>query len=525
MRMLLFMVAGGSAAGPGGRWQRGNYTELDRTNCWTGHGGVNIDTGPVASTFTVPSCEAHCDQTPGCHCVVMFANASAGNGVLSGCWRRSSCVPAKCVATGAFNTWLKPGSPPLPPPPPPRPPPPPPPPPPPNPLPSGGGACAAAVDCHLCGLCRGGRCVCDPEWAGSDCAHLNLQPARLHSGYPSVPATAALPSNASFTWGGAVVRSAGLYHGFFTEFLEHCPMTYGTWSTQTQIRHATSPAADGPWTPLDVAVPDAAGNPVLTQAPDGTWLLYFTSHRWRGPTRNCSGAVSAWGPPHYCKNGSDPNMQCAQGVSLAHSKTLAGPWTIQMDVVKFWATNPGAPIFRAGNGSAPASMLMAYKTATVIAGTMCRCIGALTAENWTAWPYNHFPLGAPNACIGADPHLEDPSNLWEDRRGNVHLLTHNNGWGGAAASPDFGRSWHFNFSRLSYDYEVEFEDGSKLACVKREEPKVLLGEDGQPTMLVTVCRLPDKLPNTAPCPSFPSGEPQYVTRVVMQPIGAKMSDA
>ena len=98
-----------------------------------------------------------------------------------------------------------------------------------------------------------------------------------------------------------------------------------------------------------------------------------------------------------------------------------------MDVVKFWATNPGAPIFRAANGSAPAGMLMAYKTATVVEGTMCRCIGALAAESWTAWPYDTFPLGAANACIGADPHLEDPSNLWEDRRGNVHLLTHNNG--------------------------------------------------------------------------------------------------
>ena len=61
------------------------------------------------------------------------------------------------------------------------------------------------------------------------------------------------------------MHSGGLFHGFFTEYLNHCPMTYGTWSTQTQIRHATAPASDGPWTPLDVAVPDAAGNPVLTQ--------------------------------------------------------------------------------------------------------------------------------------------------------------------------------------------------------------------------------------------------------------------
>jgi hypothetical protein len=224
---------------------RGHYTEsvhLNHTNCWSGQCGVNIDRGPVTPTFTVPSCEAHCDATPGCHCVVMFANASAGDGVLSGCWRRTSCVlPANCMSTAAaFNTFVKPGSPPLLPPPPPRPPPPPPLPPPPNPLPNGGGSCAVEADCHLCGLCHGGRCVCDPEWTGSHCAHLHLQPIRLHSGYQSVLATAVLPFNASFTWGGAVVQSGGLHHGFFTEYLNHCPMTYGTWSTQTQIRHATS---------------------------------------------------------------------------------------------------------------------------------------------------------------------------------------------------------------------------------------------------------------------------------------------
>jgi hypothetical protein len=58
---LLLPAAGGAG---------GNYTELDHTNCWTGHGGVNIDHGPVASNFTVPRCEARCDATPGCHCVV-----------------------------------------------------------------------------------------------------------------------------------------------------------------------------------------------------------------------------------------------------------------------------------------------------------------------------------------------------------------------------------------------------------------------------------------------------------------------
>ena len=67
------------------------------------------------------------------------------------------------------------------------------------------------------------------------CELLDLLPARVGSGYPTVPATTRLPSTSVFPWGGAVVQQLPqpprppLYHGFFAEYLNHCPMTYGTW--------------------------------------------------------------------------------------------------------------------------------------------------------------------------------------------------------------------------------------------------------------------------------------------------------
>ena len=411
--------------------------------------------------------------------------------------------------------------------------------------PKGGGQCNTDAQCHLCGTCTDSRCLCDAPWTGSHCAQLDLLPARAGSGYPSIPPTTQLPSNTTFTWGGAVVSGEdGLYHGFFTEYLDHCPMTYGTWSTQTQIRHATAKAADGPWVPQDIAVPDAAGNPVVSRAPDGTWLLYFTNHRWNGSTRNCTGPPASWGEPVYCKSAlpnASHNMQCNPGISLAYSRSLNGPWQLVYDVLKFWATNPGAPVFKPDG-----SMLFAYKTAAKLPDpvtnrtAILRCIGLLTAKNWSSFPYGAtrnpngtFPIApadfpiAPghhlDSCVGAAAHIEDPSNLWRDKRGTVHMLFHENGWGGAAASADDGVSWpDYNRTRVAYPYLVHFDDGSSLQCAKREEPKVLLGDEGQPQMLITVCRTMDVLPNTRPTQPFPVGEPQYVSRVIMQRINTSL---
>ena len=112
-------------------------------------------------------------------------------------------------------------------------------------------------------------------------------------------------------------------------------MTYGTWTSSTHIRHATSALPDGPWTSREVAVPPAAGNPVLTRAPDGTFLMYFTNQRWEGQQRNCSGPQASWGAPAYCTS------HCENGISLASSQSLNGPWNITYNIVKFGATNPG----------------------------------------------------------------------------------------------------------------------------------------------------------------------------------------
>ena len=93
-------------------------------------------------------------------------------------------------------------------------------------------------------------------------------------------------------------------------------------------------------------------------------------------------------------------------------------------------------------------------------------------------------------------------------------------FGVGTASADGGTRWDFNGTRVAYEYDVGYEDGSVVKCTHREEPKVLLDAEGQPTMLITQCTLPAELPNTAPTKAYPSGEAQYLTRTVMQPINS-----
>eukprot|EP01047_Picozoa_sp_COSAG01_P108055 COSAG01_NODE_37010_length_509_cov_3.070732_1_plen_137_part_10 len=136
----------------------------------------------------------------------------------------------------------------------------------------------------------------------------------------------------------------------------------------------------------------------------------------------------------------------------------------------------------------------------------------LVASSWKAWPYQRAPGTA--QCIGVGRNLEDPSNLWRDSRGAIHVLFHQGcgsstsggcsstkgaltAYGGGAGSAD-GKSWDYNLTRVAYEYDVDMDDGSVLHCSHREEPKVLLGADGQPTMLITQCTLPQALPNTVP---------------------------
>ena len=118
----------------------------------------------------------------------------------------------------------------------------------------GGAACSSDLDCSLTGTCSSsGRCDCDAAWMGPRCERLHLLPAHRSAFYPTGGHPTELPSDRPFTWGGSILKDeAGLYHLFVVEYMNHCPMTYGTWTSQSSVRHATARSASGPWEPKEL---------------------------------------------------------------------------------------------------------------------------------------------------------------------------------------------------------------------------------------------------------------------------------
>eukprot|EP00035_Acanthoeca_spectabilis_P016275 m.329381 g.329381 ORF g.329381 m.329381 type:complete len:392 (+) comp16507_c1_seq4:1159-2334(+) len=93
-----------------------NYTEYRNLNCFSGHGGINIDgsggIAPAHTNITTQECIGLCDASSNesfcpwsCQCVV-FKPADGGSG-LGTCWRRSSCTPTACPTAEGFATYVR----------------------------------------------------------------------------------------------------------------------------------------------------------------------------------------------------------------------------------------------------------------------------------------------------------------------------------------------------------------------------------------------------------------------------------
>ena len=382
-------------------------------------------------------------------------------------------------------------------------------------------ACTGLADCNFAGDCLGGVCVCDPIWRGPACMSLNLGP--IPAGTKAGPSSGIYPAGAlegrqsTWTWGAAGVRDEdGLYHWFVTQWRNHCPMTYPSFLTDTHIVHVTSERPEGPYTEQEEVVPSAAGNPVYAgQARDGTHLLYFTNYRYTGAVRNCSGAgaAGAAGPPAPEAGGlrapSPPPLPpgCkACGIHLAKSKSLrvGGQWAVEYDAAHGAAghwdncslTNPGPALLPNG------SVVMLFK--------LCRyppncprgndIFGVLASQGDDYGKITARPRQTPIINVSRSSYaasVEDPSNGWTDHRGTLHSIAHNGALGLHMASTDSGASWWWptesdgtTLVAKAYNATLSWDDGKSVAVAQREEPKVLLGSDGQPTHLINVCTKP-----------------------------------
>ena len=129
-----------------------------------------------------------------------------------------------------------------------------------------GGQCSSDEDCSLLGACSAstGKCICDPGWAGADCARADLLPHRPADGYIN---------HSAASWGGRPILFGGKWNLFATEIARRCPLIL--FMNNSMVIRATASDAAGPYTHQEVVLPMFHHNPTAVgPTPDGYFLIF-----------------------------------------------------------------------------------------------------------------------------------------------------------------------------------------------------------------------------------------------------------
>jgi hypothetical protein len=346
-------------------------------------------------------------------------------------------------------------------------------------------SCTNTSDCTLSGECVGGACVCDKPWTGERCEQLKLKPAEL-----AVPFSPARDQN-HFTWGAAPFYAVdgrvcllftwltGWADGNDTRAVPTSDTTSGSLGLACAERVA------GPYDVLqNVSFPFRPGhydaayveNAVLLRTPaeGGGYLLAYTTS-----------------PPGVARNtlnweGNGDPVTGLQYMGLAFAKDpLAGPW----ERLNRTILEPAPGGFERGIAINPAVLAFADGSLSVAyRGARDDGFGGCRMRSWRE-PCVRPPVNP----FGGDPRwvkAEDPF-AYRGPRGYImisHTFRHppyaSAGSGTKAYSLD-GVHWTWA-GYHAYNYTMVLTNGTELSFFRREEPKLLLSADGQPTALFNV---------------------------------------
>jgi hypothetical protein len=274
------------------------------------------------------------------------------------------------------------------------------------------------------------------------------------------------------------------------------------WTTKSSIWHATSAHAEGPYALSDLVAQPWAHNAMIAQTPDPQhpYALYQLGDSATDP--------SEWQP---CYNASElpvplaplppppppplpaPLRAGASGsqIYVRTAPSLAGPWTPYAGNSPLNFSFAGS-FATAVNGANPAPFFFPNGTVLVyFSANPCppgwgqkvpgnNCIFVARGESW-AGPFAALPLPVTH------PESED-AHVWQDHRGNFHLLTNVNNDHARCAEgePCGGHAWGYDgitFSNLSigaFGPYIRFANGSSWRTSYVERPQVTLGADGRP---------------------------------------------
>jgi len=342
--------------------------------------------------------------------------------------------------------------------------------------------CSDDADCQLNGICDGGRCICDAAWTSDDCSKLNLKPPKLiQAAYPPPD----LLSNTT-SWGASVLQDGDTYHMFAAEMSNGCGMQ--TWSTNSQIVHATATHPAGPYQRQSVINPPFSHNPTVSRAPDGTWVLYHIGCG-DGKTRqctDCANGISGSGcpsPPETvsCTPGTTPGTT-PMTANVLFAQAPEGPWQAMNAQLENGGSPPRMGKYGIDN---PSAYFFPNGSVLLLGRCDASSVGRIVADSWRG-PYH---LGSEVGNAAAIGGVEDPF-LYRDKRGHFHALFHGGHQGGgykasgAHAFSSNGVHWTFSL-HASYTTDVCTTDGKCHSYNRRERPHLLFGSDGQPAYLFT----------------------------------------
>lgn len=78
-----------------------SWTQHASLNCYSGHGGKDLDNGHGCGTMSLIDCQAKCNALPACTGVTVASGAN-----VTVCFRRGNITLENCVA-GQYNTWTR----------------------------------------------------------------------------------------------------------------------------------------------------------------------------------------------------------------------------------------------------------------------------------------------------------------------------------------------------------------------------------------------------------------------------------
>lgn len=301
-----------------------------------------------------------------------------------------------------------------------------------------------------------------------------------------------------YTWCPSVYRDpAGVYHMFHARWPKK--MGFGSWITHSEIIHATSDRPEGPYAPIDCAIPpsgeDRGGwftalNSKIHEF-DGTFFLYFVQTRGTDISDEQRVEIAKVGHQHpKWKTELRPN----QRTFVAKSPSLSGPWKISSEPIiepaKTISTltvnpavcrGPDGTYFMIIKGDKPNEPLFILKGDKPSETRSIRNQALATA------PSPEGPWTIMDKPVIDYLDTEDMSMWYDTARKRFYAVFHAHSFIGMVTSAD-GYTWEKAANWHLTDNVIRFVDGTTWKPDNMERPFVMTDMCGCPTHLIVTCK-------------------------------------